>query len=76
MRQPLPQMQGELVPIITDPSVKLFAIHRLVLVPFYWMEKLKADLDQDVHLVMPVPIKTPTSWCSRMVIVPKISGEP
>ena len=29
------------------------------------------DLGQDVHLgiIEPVPIITPTSWCSRMVIV-------
>ena len=44
----------------------------------HWMEKVKADLDQDVHLgiIEPVPINTPTSWCSRMVIVLKSSGEP
>ena len=63
-------MQGKPMPIITDPSVKP--------VPLHWMEKVKEDLDQDVHLgiIEPVPINTPTSWCSRMVIVPKSSGEP
>ena len=42
------------------------------------MEKGEEDLDQDVHLgiIEPVPINTPTSWCSRMVNVPKSSGEP
>ena len=42
------------------------------------MEKVKEDLDQDVHLgiIEPIPINTPTSWCSRMVIFPKSSGEP
>ena len=66
------------MPIITDPSVKPVAVHRLVPVPLHWMEKVKEDLDQDMHMgiIEPVPINTPTSWCSRMVIVPKSSGEP
>ena len=54
MRQPLPQMQGEPMPIITDPNVKPVAVHRPVPVPLHWKE----DLDQDVHLgiIKPVPI--------------------
>ena len=78
MRQALPQMKGEPMPIITDPNVKPVAVHRPVPVPLHWMKKVKEDLDQDVHLgiIEPVPINTPTSWCSRMVIVPKSSGEP
>ena len=78
MRQPFPQMQGMPMPIITDPSMKLIAVHRLVPMPLHWIEKAKKDLDQDVHLgiIEPVPINTPTSWCSRKVIVPKSSGEP
>ena len=27
-------------------------------------------------IIEPVPINTPTSWCTRMLIVPKSSGEP
>ena len=76
--RPLPQIKGEPMPIITDPSVKPVAVHRPVPMPLHWIEKVKEDLDQDVHLgiIKPVPINTPTSWCSRMVIVPKSSGEP
>ena len=77
-RQPLPQMQGEPMPIITNPDVKPVAVHRPVPVPLHWQEKVKADLDRDVALgiIEPVPLNTPTSWCSRMVIVPKSNGEP
>ena len=41
------------------------------------MGKVKEDLDKDVHIgiIEPVLINTPTCWCSRMVIVPKSSGE-
>ena len=74
----LPQMQGEPMPIITDPSVKPVAVHRSVSVPMQWMEKVNEDLYQDVHLgiIEPVLINTPTSWCLRTVIVPKLSEEP
>ena len=71
-------MQREPMPIITDPNLKPNAVHRTVPVPLHWHEKVKADLDWDVALgiIEPVPIITPTSWCSRIVIVHKASGEP
>ena len=47
MRQPLPQMQGKAMPIITDPSVKPVAVPMPVPMPLHWMDKGKADLDQD-----------------------------
>ena len=77
-RQTLPLMKGDPMPIITDPAVRPVAIHSPIPVALHWEKQVKADLDRDVALgvIEPVPINTPVSWCSRMIVVPKHDGSP
>ena len=77
-RQTLPLMGGEPLPIPTRSDVKPVAVHTPVAIPLHWEEKVYKDLMRDVALgvIEPVPINTPVTWCSRMVVVPKHSGEP
>ena len=77
-RQTLPLMQGEPLPIPTRSDVKPTAVHTPVAIPLHWEDKVHRDLMRDVALgvIEPVPINTPVTWCSRMVVVPKHSGEP
>ena len=77
-RQKLPLMGGEPLPIATRSDVKPVAVHTPVAIPLHWEEKVYKDLMRNVALgvIEPVPINTPVTWCSRMVVVPKHSGEP
>ena len=77
-RQTLPLMKGEPLPIPTRSDVKPVAIHTPVAILLHWEDKVYRDLQRDVALgvIEPVPINTPVTWCSRMVVVPKHSGEP
>ena len=77
-RQTLPLMKGEPLPIPTKLDAKPVAVHTPVAIPLHWEEKVYKDLMRDVALgvIEPVPINTPVTWCSRMVVVPKHSGEP
>ena len=40
--------------------------------------KVKSDIDRDVRLgiIKPLPLGTPTIWCSKMVVVPKKDATP
>lgn len=71
-------MEGKPLDIKFIPSVKLTAIHTPIPVPHYWKKKVKEELDRDVALgvIEPVPVVTPTTWCSRMVVAPKKDGSP
>ena len=71
-------MKGEPLPIPTRSDVKPVAVHTPVAIPLHWEKKVYRDLMRDVALgvIEPVPINTPVTWCSRMVVVPKHSGEP
>ena len=75
---PLPMMHGDSLRIILKPEAVPTAIHTPIPVPAHWRAQVKADLDRDVALgvIEPVPIGTPTTWCHRMVIVPKKDGTP
>lgn len=44
------------------------AVHILISIPHYWKKRVKQDLNRDVTsgITEPVPMGTPTSWCSRM----------
>ena len=77
-RQTLPMMRGEPMPIIIKTGTKPYAAHTPIQVPLHWEAKVKADLDRDCALgvLEKVPINTPTTWCARMVVVPKQNGEP
>ena len=77
-RQTLPMMKGDPMPIIIKAGTKPSAAHTPITVPLHWEEQVKSDLDRDCALgvLEKVPINTPTTWCARMVVVPKQNGEP
>ena len=52
-------------------------VHTPLPVPLHWADRIKQDQDRDMALGInePLPVDTPTSWCARMVIVPKANGE-
>ena len=77
-RQPLPRMRGEPMPIFTNEGATPVAAHTPIQVPAHWTAQVKADLDRDVALgiIEPVPLNTVTTWCARMVVVPKQDGSP
>ena len=69
-------MKGDPLPIITDPAVQPVAIHSPIPVALHWEKKVKEDLDRDVALdvIEPVPVDTPVTRCSKMIVVPKHDG--
>ena len=71
-------MKGEPLPIPVRSDVQPTAVHTPVPVPLHWEDKVHRDLMRDVALgvIEPVPVNTPVTWCSRMVVVPKHNGEP
>ena len=54
------------------------ARHTPIPVPHNWKDEVKKALDRDVArgIIQPVPIGTPTEWCSPMVVVRKPDGSP
>ena len=76
--QVLPRMTGEPLTIHFKENYAPKAIHTPIPTPHHWRAQVKADLDRDVALgiIEPVPQNTPTTWCSRMVIVAKKDGTP
>ena len=64
--------------LLVDPNAKPVAYHTPVPVPIHWRDAVKAGLDQDVRLgvIEPVPIGEPVTWCHRMVVCAKKSGQP
>ena len=78
-QQPLPLMK-------TSPPLRLFlnenatpvAVHSPAAVPLHWDKMVTDGLERDVRLgvIERVPVNTPTTWCSRMVITPKHDGSP
>lgn len=54
------------------------ARHNPIPVPYHLKEQVKQDLWNDVGrgIIAPVPVGTPTDWCSTMVITVKKNGKP
>ena len=79
VHQPLPLMTG-LPPlrILLKDNVTPHALHRPATIPLHWLDKVKQDLFRDIDLgvIEPVPQNTPTTWCARMHIVGKKTGDP
>ena len=77
--QPLPLMSG-LPPlrIILKDGAETKAVHRPATIPAHWMDKVREGLEQDIALgvLERVPHNTPRTWCSRMHVVGKKTGEP
>ena len=76
--QPLPLMSGPPLKLRIDSDAEPVAHHSPIPVPVRWQDKVKADLDRDVHLgvIEPVPVGEPITWCHRMVVCSKKNGEP
>ena len=64
--------------IHVSPDARPQAVHTPAPIPHHWKEQVKADLDRDVAMgiIEPVPVGSPTTWCSRMVVVAKKNGQP
>ena len=64
--------------IFVDDEASPVAVHTPSQVPLHWQEQVKAGLDRDVRLgvLEKVPVNDPVTWCSRMVITPKLDGSP
>lgn len=71
--QKLQSMSGEPLNISFLPDSRPVAVHKPIPVPHHWKAEVKTQLDVDVTLgiIEPVPTGTPTTWCSRMITVPK-----
>ena len=54
-------MTGESLRIVVDPSIKPFALHKLIPVPLHWRDGVKNQLDNDCKMgvIEPVPPGTP-----------------
>ena len=76
--QPLPAMHGPPLKIFMEPGTKPVASHSPIPVPIHWQQKVLDGLERDVRLgvIERVPPGTETTWCHRMVIVPKKDGKP
>ena len=76
--QPLPKMHGPPLKIHMQEGVKPVASHSPIPVPLHWHKKVKAGLDRDeaIGVIERVPPGTPTTWCHRMVVVPKKDNSP
>merc|ERR1712082_148350 len=76
--QELPKMAGEELSISTRSDVEPVAVHKPYTVPKLWQDQVKDGLEKDVRMgiIEEVRVNTPTTWCSRMVCVPKHTGEP
>ena len=71
--QPLPDMHGPPVKIHIQDGVKPVASHTPIPIPLHWHKQVKAGLDRDeaIGVIEKVPPGTPTTWCHKMVCVPK-----
>ena len=76
--QPLPRMHGPPLTIHMQEGAKPVASHSPIQVPLHWQKKVKAGLDRDeaIGVIEKVPPGTPTTWCHRMVVVPKKDNSP
>ena len=76
--QPLPSMTGPPMKLMIEPDAKPVAYHTPIPVPIHWQDEVKAGLDRDVqlHVIEPVPINDPVTWCHRVVTCAKKEGKP
>lgn len=71
-------MTGGPLQISFLPDHPAKAVHTPIPIPHHWKYDIKSQLDSDVALsiIEPVPPGHPTTWCSRMVVIPKKNGTP
>ena len=60
------------------PGSDPVAIHKPSTIPAHWVDQVRKEIEQDIALgvLERVLSNTPTTWCSRMHIVSKKSGDP
>lgn len=75
---PFPVPSGPPAQIHVKDNAVPFARHTPVPVPHHLKAAVKASLDKDVEhgIIAPVPIGSPVTWCSPMVVVSKSDGTP
>ena len=75
---PFPNLSGPDGKIHLKPNPVPKAVHSPIPVPHHLNAAVKAGLDRDIArgIIAPVPIGTPVTWCSQMVIVIKPDGTP
>ena len=76
---PLPMVKGSPpLRLYVDPEAKPVAAHKPCPIPVHFQAEVKRTLDRDLTLgvLEPVPIGTPSEWCSRMVVATKQNGKP
>ena len=77
--QKLPMMRGaEPMRLLLKEGAEPVAVHKPATIPAHWQEAVRADIERDIKLgvLERVPQNTPVTWCSRMHVVAKKSGEP
>ena len=76
--QPLPAMHGPPVKIHLQEGATPVACHSPIPIPLHWHKAVKAGLDRDeaIGVIEKVPSGTPTTWCHKMVCVPKKDDTP
>ena len=78
-QQKLPMMDSAPpVKLLIEDNSTPVAVTKATPIPINWLPTIKAELNKDVRLgvIEPVLENTPVTWCSRMGIVPKKSGDP
>ena len=73
-----PAMETPLAHIHLKPNATPYANHVPIPVPYHWKEQVRNDLESDVErgIIQPVPIGSPVTWCSKMIVTPKKNGKP
>jgi hypothetical protein len=63
--------------LLVDPDFKPVAVFRPGSVPLHLEKEVKEGLDKDERLgvIEKVPVNTPVTWCTRMVVCMKKSGK-
>ena len=75
---PFPVLSGPAAKIHQKENAILVNRHTPVPLPHHWKAEVKASLDRDFIrvIIAPVPIGTPVTSCSPMVVVSKPDGTP
>ena len=76
--QRLPMMDCPPIRMHIDENAIPQAVHQAAAVPLHWRDEVEAQLKEDEALgvISKVPVGTPTTWCHRMHVVPKLDGTP
>ena len=66
------------VHIHLKPDAIPCARHLPIPVPYHWKTQVKAASDHDIErgIITPVPVGTPITWCSPLVITEKKDSSP